>query len=574
VEPPELTGEPKTIKRLTEAERQFGEIVKNLGDQEKAKAVRPKLNEFIQRHPGHSDAYMMRALCDLCTLKGRDYASGLKDIEAAVSMHPSNLSQGQTMYEKLTDHYSLRAKIHFANRQYQAAMNDLEFAIKLDFDSADRLFNVGGVEPEKTSEFCTWNQTDLNKLVVLFAKDYRPLLFRGLYLKFFTTFKEDFYTSALRELEKAAVLNPLSPLPYYFIGELHMKAAFWTKAAWSSEEGRNAPNRKAILAFTKAVQLSPGFLLAYRHRAAAYLELKQYQQAIKDYDKVLELDPEDVTAFADRGVAQMQIGRHGAAILDFGEAIRRKKPDSETLGNTYENRAEAHMKVGAYRDAIADYSKAIERRLANDTFLLSLKQFRGLYPEYNAVSDEMLIRKINALFWPEFGYGEMAKQLLEENGQWSITFLLYQLYEKRGDAYLRAGDFRRGVLDFNRIFKGIPNLADGVDRWRLLGSRWLLLGSHPGGEEYYVDVKSVEIADNGPPRLWLKTLKTLGKKQTDTVEAYQINCTTKQISQSSSLVHDSDGNVVSSSELSSGWQRVVPDTMGERLYNGVCSVLR
>ena len=64
--------------------------------------------------------------------------------------------------------------------------------------------------------------------------------------------------------------------------------------------------------------------------------------------------------------------------------------------------------------------------------------------------------------------------------------MINDLCEKRGDCYLRSGDYRRSVLDFNRIFKGIPDFGDTVERWRGLGGK--------AGEEWYVDVKSTEFA--------------------------------------------------------------------------------
>ncbi len=559
-EPPELSGEPKKIKKLTNAQRQFGEMIPGLTDQAKAKAARPKLSMFIEEHPDYSDAYFMRAMCDFCMLNSREYASILKDIDTALSTHTA-----QTIYN-LTDHYSLRGKVKLMLGQHREAMDDLEAAMKADLDSADRVFNVGGVEPERTSDPCTWNLTELDTLVAKFPEDYRALVFRGLYFKFFTTFKEDYYAKAMQEFQKAALLNPKSPLPHYFIAELYRKASFWTKAAWSSDEGRNEATRKAIPAYTKAIQLNPKFLKAYEGRASAYYVLKQYQPAIRDHDKVLELDPDNVSAYADRGVTKLEAGQYPSAAFDLGEAIRRKREsdfafDKDTLGMSYEHRGDAYMKMGNYRPAIADYSKAIEQRLANDTFLLSLKQIRGLYPEYNSVSDEALCRKINALFWPEFEYNVIAKQLLEENKNWEISFLLRDLYEKRGDAYLRANDFRRGVLDFNRIFKGIPNSADGVDRWRLLGGG-------PGGEQYYLDVKSVELPDNGPARLWLKNVS---KNMSYTVQSIDLDCRAMRINLTPSVAYNSEGQVVSSSETSSGWQRIVPDTQGEQLYMGMCS---
>lgn len=286
-EPPELTGEPKRIMKLTGAQRQFGEIVGELSDGEKAKAARPKLNELIEEHPDYSDAYLMRAMCDLCMLDGRDYASALRDVAMAISTHSANA--GQTMYGNLADHYSLRGKIEFALGQYREAMNDLEAAMRVDFDSATSIFNTGAVEPERTSKQCTWNLTDLDTLVARFPNDYRPLLLRGLYFMFFSTFNEDYYAKAMPEFQKAAALNPKSPLPHYFIGNLYTKASFWTKAAWSSDEGRNEAKRKAIQAYTKAIQLNPKFMKAYEGRASAFYVLKQNQQAIRDYAEFLSL---------------------------------------------------------------------------------------------------------------------------------------------------------------------------------------------------------------------------------------------------------------------------------------------
>jgi len=86
-----------------------------------------------------------------------------------------------------------------------------------------------------------------------------------------------------------------------------------------------------------------------------------------------------------------------------------------------------------------------------------------------------------------------------------------------------------------------------------------------------VDVKSVEFADNGPARLWLKMVS---KKQTYTVDACEVDCKSKRIRQTSSLAYDSDGKLVSSTEASSGWQQIAPDTVGEHLYNGLCPAAR
>src|SRR5207245_2336998 len=138
--------------------------------------------------------------------------------------------------------------------------------------------------------FCIWNLNDLDNLIAKFPTDYRVWLFRGLYYEFFTTFKEDWYEKAAQNFRKAALLNPKSALPDYFIGRLYDTASFWTKKAWTSDTGRDEPIRKAIQAYTRAIQIEPKLWRTYEQRASGYLNLKQYSQAIKDFDVVLTLN--------------------------------------------------------------------------------------------------------------------------------------------------------------------------------------------------------------------------------------------------------------------------------------------
>jgi tetratricopeptide (TPR) repeat protein len=553
-EPPELTGAPKKVTKPSEADTEFIELVGHLKNEEETKSAIPKLNDFIDKHPDYSDALFLRAYCKACILNDHDFALIQSDVEGA-------MSHSGLVYNN-TDYYSLLGKMEFARANYVKAVDDLDKAMARDLDTANGMFNVEGVEPEKTSKFCVWNLADLDALVARFPKDYRPWLFRGLYYEFFTTFKEDYYPPAMQNFQKAALLNPSSPLPQYFIGQLYSKASFWTKKAWASDKGRDEQTKNAAQAYTKAIQLDPKFLPAYEQRAEDYLNLKQYPQALRDFGMVLTLDPENHTAYADRGLAKLETGDNWGAIFDFGDAIRRKKEDDSYLTNLYENRADAYVRLGQYNEAISDYDKAIELRFGQMTISLSLSQIRGLYPEYDQVSDDVLLHKLHDLFWPNMEYVGFAEELTEKNGKWAIS-LLNELYEKRGDTYLRSGDFRRGVLDFRRIFKGIPNFADSTDRWRALGRT-------ADQEDYFLDAKSAVFPSDGPVQLWVKFV---GKKETQTVEN-ELDCKTRRTNRASVVTYDSNGTLLTSSEVSSGWQRIIPDTIGEQLYNGACGSAR
>jgi hypothetical protein len=50
-----------------------------------------------------------------------------------------------------------------------------------------------------------------------------------------------------------------------------------------------------------------------------------------------------------------------------------------------------------------------------------------------------------------------------------------------------------------------------------------------------------------------------------------MDCNGRRMNATSVVVYDPKGRVVNNSDFGSGWQRIVPDTIGEHLYNGICS---
>jgi tetratricopeptide (TPR) repeat protein len=550
-EPPEFDVETKKeVVKPSQADTEYFEVLGTIKSDAETKAAMPALDAFIEKYPDYAEARYFRANCNACTLNSQDFGSIVADLNFTIA-------HSGVIY-KATDSYSLLAKIEFAKHSYGQAVELLDKAMTRDLDEANRMFNIGAVEPEKTSKFCTWNLTDLDTLIKRFQNDFRVWLFRGLYYQFFTTFKEDYYPTVMQNFQQAALLRPESPLPSFFIGQTYMKQSFWTKKAWASDENRDELMRNAIRAYSKAIQLDSKFVLGYSHRATGYLSLKQYQSAIKDYDRILSLDPENNTAHSDRGIAKLESGHYLSAISDFGDAIRGKKEGNSFLPELYGYRGDAEVKLDEYNDAIADYSKAIELRFSDTTILLSLTQIRALYPEFDKLSDDALCRRIHDQFWPNMEYAGFANKLMHENGKWSIS-LLNELYEKRGDAYLQSGDFKRGAADFQRIYKGIPNFANSTDRWRLIGAS-------TDGALYFLDVKTADFPSLGTARMWIKTSTKRGSETSE----YQLECKARRLRTASFVRYDPNGKVLNSSDATTDWLAIIPDSVGERLYNGAC----
>jgi tetratricopeptide (TPR) repeat protein len=550
-EPPEMIGPPQTAVQPSAADRQFLDALGDTKTEAEMPARLPLLDKLIADHPDYADAYSFRAYIEACMVDPPRLTQAEFDVAKAQSLGGGKAFDDQSRL-------SLLGKIAFADGDDKRALDDLEKAMRLDLSSADKIFNIEGVVPERASKFCAWNLTDLDHLVTKYPKDWRPVALRGLYYQFFTTFKEDYYANATAEFQKAAVIDPKSPVPAYLLGELHTKAAFWTKKAWASDAGRDDATRAAVLPFTTAIHLDASFTAAYDARAEAYLQLKQSALAVKDFDRVIALDPTNSAAYADRGLAQTDLGRYFDAISDFGEAIRLAKEGDSYLPDLYENRGDAYVKTSNYRSAIEDYDEAIALRVQSQIFIWSLAQFRGMYPEYNGVSDDALLHKLNVQFQPQFTFDVFKKQLTEENGKWAIS-LVNDLYEKRGDAYLQSGDFKHAIQDFQRIFMGIPNFANSVERWRPIGN-------FGHGDRYFLDVKSSDVSANNSMRLWIKEV---GAKQSIVI-AFGMNCGGRQINQMSSITYGSNENILSSSDYPSGWADVVPDTLGEQLWSGAC----
>jgi tetratricopeptide (TPR) repeat protein len=317
-----------------------------------------------------------------------------------------------------------------------------------------------------------WTQADLERFEQRFPQDYRPPLYRGLYLTFFYSFDlGSDYSPVLDAFHRAATLNPASALPEFFIGELyivgHLGGFMSLKNARCLDEvvprtskclELDETHRSGVRSLTRAIALNPKFGAAYSLRAVAFSQLKEYRQAVRDYDKVLELTTEQEAAriaYNDRGLAKVYLGEYQSAVQDFTKAI--------TIGckescGSYNNRAEAYIKLHDYPKAIEDISAAIKQNLSSAVFLMNIDQFRRIYPEYDAVPDDVLCEKLRALFFPEMKYADFAKQFLIEAKDFKST-VLPDLYLKRGDAYAAMKQTRKANAEYDRVSHGFPESA-------------------------------------------------------------------------------------------------------------------
>ncbi len=471
-EPPELAGEPAPKPAPPNpASLEFVQSkaisAANPHDPTTLEPAIRELTRLISLEPTNSDFYLLRATLS-CYMRANS-TKILDDISHATSLHGQSKSSA---YPTLREHYALKAKVEFESSHFEDSIRDLDAAIREDYESAQDVFNDGNTKPTTTTQPCVWTQADLDTLERRFPQDFRPPLYRGLYLTFFYGFDlNSDYSPVFDALHRAATLNPTSPLPEFFMGQLYSVGRLgglmstknaecldWVVPRTAKCLELDEAHRSAVRSLTRAIALNPNFGPAYALRAIAFSKLKEHRQAVRDYDKVLDLKPTREAAriaYNDRGLAKMSLREYQSAVQDFTESIA--IGCKESCGS-YDNRAEAHMKLQNYPKAIDDISASIRQNLSSSVFLMNIDQFRRIYPEYDAVPDDVLCEKLRALFFPAMQYADFAKQFLIEAKDFKST-VLPDLYLKRGDAYAAIKQMRRANIEYDRVSRAFPEMV-------------------------------------------------------------------------------------------------------------------
>jgi tetratricopeptide (TPR) repeat protein len=283
-----------------------------------------------------------------------------------------------------------------------------------------------------------------------------------------------------------------------------------------------------------------------------------HRPAIADYDRILSLDLQDWISYHDRGLAKMQLGRDYDAISDFNAAIELKPRERQYT--SYESRADAYVKTRQLDAAIRDLTTAISLQIGSSVLLMNISQFRAIYPEYKAASNEAIARKLQQTFYPDLTYESFSERFL--TGRAMASTVIPDVYLKRSDAYLKKGNWHLASIDFRRATNGFPDYADAVDRWREIVEM-------PDGRSY-IDMKTFDDARKDSIKVWIK--QSRGASSDDgpyELRRFELNCGASQIRTLSTANYDALGNLVGSRE-GGRWASIIPDTIGETFYSGAC----
>ena len=96
-------------------------------------------------------------------------------------------------------------------------------------------------------------------------------------------------------------------------------------------------------------------IMAYSHRAYAYVTREQYRHALRDYGAVLRIDSRDADAYAGRAQVNNRMDNWRAAVEHYATAIQ-IRPDFTAA---YYNRGLVYAQHKQYEKAVADFSKTL-----------------------------------------------------------------------------------------------------------------------------------------------------------------------------------------------------------------------
>jgi len=247
------------------------------------------------------------------------------------------------------------------------------------------------------------------------------------------------------------------------------------------------------------------------------------------------------------------------ATSDFTDAI--KIEGQELLkSEAYEGRADAYMQTYEWDLAIKDLTAAISLKIGSSVLVGNVSQFRAIYPEYAAVSDEAIAQKLNQTFYPDMEYEDFSERFLTGHSSFSTT--IYDLYIKRSDAHLKKGAWRSALMDFRRAKNGFPDHAAGLDRWRRFEETSNTYSS--------VDMENFDDAHDGLVKLSIKQ----GRRGNDVPGPYELyrfelNCSAEKIRVVSWAEYDASGDLKKSGE-GGRWGTIWPATLGKILEDGAC----
>ncbi|MBX9692851.1 MAG: tetratricopeptide repeat protein, partial [Cyanobacteria bacterium] len=256
-----------------------------------------------------------------------------------------------------------RGNIFLQDRQYRAAINDFNRALKLKPDTAEsvgiyisRSECYGGLKQFKEE------LNDANKAIEL-----QPDNPDGYYARAQAQTNLGQQKEALSDIDKNIAM--LERQNGFNQTRVRLAKAYGERARAYDKLGNF---EAAVSNATTALKLSPDYIRAYEIRGSAFKRLKKYPEALKDYNDALLQSPNAPELMAKRALLYCEMKLYDKALADSNDYIA-MQPDYH---HAFHIRAKVYLarrQSGDLEKALEDYNAALKMN-PEDTF--SMKQIK------------------------------------------------------------------------------------------------------------------------------------------------------------------------------------------------------
>lgn len=461
------------------------------------------LNTVIERDAKNDNALVSRGVI---YAQDGNYAAARADFEQATQINPNNatafLELGEILHNGLGDidgaieaysrsirvygddarAYFLRGRAYIANKNYRAALADLDQALARYQNAA--LYAVRG----HIYYYLEDNAKALEdfKQAATYDEDALLYAYRGI----FTYYNGD-REEALADYNRAIALDENAVEAYYYRGVYYRELNEYDKALSDYNRVLLAQPRhidalnerglvylytrdydKALADFEDVLELDPQYSFAYNNIALVYYNREQYDLSIENYTKALAI-VESALTYNNRGLAYYYKDEYEKALDDFNKAINLNSGN----GDYYNNRGLVQFKLGDARAAVADYNRALSIRESASSYNNRGDAFYALREYDNAIADYESAVRIRefADYYSDLASAYVAMSRYEEARAagiraTEISATYADTYYWLGLAHYNLFDYPSAISAFSTYLRTYPD-DDIAYYWRGLANR-------------------------------------------------------------------------------------------------------
>ncbi|CAK66299.1 unnamed protein product (macronuclear) [Paramecium tetraurelia] len=222
-------------------------------------------------------------------------------------------------------------------------------------------------------------------------------------------------------------------------------------------------HEKAIVEYTKAIEIDPKFILAYNNRGLAYDKMSNYHKAIEEYTKVFTIDKQYYTSYFNRAIAYYKLKNYDRAVEDFSTVIE----INPEYYMAYYHRGEIYELQNKMDQASKDYVRASQ---LEPCLTIPYPQFKKI-PEkssyetsYQHLSLAIQDQPDNILAYNNRGFvlfemNQPLEALENYNKAIEIKPTIATLYYNRGNIAYFLNQFEKAIEDYSQTILIDPNYA-------------------------------------------------------------------------------------------------------------------